>query len=471
MDKYRVMKQVLKKVTPTPQEHRKSEAVLTKVTDATEKVIRPKGLHYIVAGSYTRNTYMPDKKEFDIFIMFPEDTPREKLEKQGLQVGKAIVRKLKGTYQIAYAEHPYTRSRVGKYSVDIVPCYKLRSARYLKSAVDRTPFHNEWLKKNFQPELSKEVRLLKQFTKAQRVYGSDTRVQGFSGYLCELLIVHYRTFENLVKDAAKWEPGQMFIDPERQHRKPDEIKPRFKDQPLIVIDPVDPIRNVAAAMSPANFSKFVDACKTFVKKPSPTLFTIKPRKFTLGSLERRMKARKTRFLGILFGQPQIIQDVLWPQMRRCAKRLRDIMEEYEFHVIGFDVWSDPEFTKGGKALILLEMEVWDLPDIRRVKGPSVFIKKHSDQFIKKYKPRGRLMVDDHHWTAEIPREWKKAEGKLKDSLSDPVKVLQAKGIPKYIAQSVSKRFRLLRREDVLKMVKRKKELGEFILDYLEKQVL
>jgi len=71
------------------------------------------------------------------------------------------------------------------------------------------------------------------------------------------------------------------------------------------------------------------------------------------------------------------------------------------------------------------------------------VKKHSESFIRKYKPKGRLMVEDHHWIAEIPREWKKAEGKLKDSLSDPIKILRAKGIPKYIAEGVHKGFRIL----------------------------
>ncbi|MFQ5648217.1 MAG: hypothetical protein ACE5FW_03185, partial [Candidatus Aenigmatarchaeota archaeon] len=334
-----------------------------------------------------------------------------------------------------------------------------------------TPFHNRWLKKHFKPGLSPQVRILKQFAKAQGVYGSDTRVQGFSGYLCELLVTHYSSFTKLVKEAASWEAGQVFIDPEGHHHHPDSIKPRFKDQPLIVIDPVDPNRNVAAAMSPANFSRFVDASKAFLAKPSARLFFAKPRKITLGDLERRMKRRKTRFLGVLFDQPQVIQDVLWPQLRRGARRLRDILEGYEFHVVGYDVWSDPEFTKGGKALMLLEMEVWDLPNIRKVVGPSIFIKKHSEEFLKKYRPKGRIMVEGKKWAAEIPRQWKTADKKIKDSLSDPKKTLLEKGIPKYIAESVSKKFRLLEQKQLLGLVKKQPEVGRFLLDYLEREVL
>ncbi len=467
----KVLNSVLRKVTPSGKEHEKADAMVQKVRAATDEVIKPHKMSHILAGSYTRGTYMPDKKEFDVFIMFPEDTPRQKLEKLGIEFGKKITRKLKGRHQIAYAEHPYVRSRVGQYAIDFVPCYKLKSADKIKSAVDRTPFHNRWLQSVFRPDLVPEVRLLKRFAKGIGVYGSDTRVLGLSGYLCELLIVHYGSFRAFLRECSKWEAGQVFIDPERHHHAPEEILPRFKGQPLVVIDPVDPKRNVAAAVSPANFAKLVDSCRRFMKKPSSRFFFPPARKITLGRIEKEVKKRKTLMLGITFRQPQVIQDVLWPQLRRAAKRLRDIMEEYEFHVVGYDVWSDPEFTKG-ECLILLEMEVWDLPNVRRIVGPRTHVKRHSESFLKKYRPLGRILVDDEgRWVAEVPRKWKQAEAKMRDSLSDSLKVLREKGIPSYVAKSVSKDFRLLKLDGILKLVKRKKETGGFIMEYFEKEVL
>ncbi len=467
----KVLNYVLRKVTPSEKEHAKAEVMVQKVRKATDEVIKPHKLSHILAGSYTRGTYMPDKKEFDVFMMFPEDTSRAKLEKLGIEFGKRIVSKLKGRHQIAYAEHPYVRAKVGEYAVDFVPCYKLKSAKKIKSAVDRTPFHNRWLQSVFRPDLVPEVRLLKRFAKGIGVYGSDTRVLGLSGYLCELLIVYYGSFKTFVKEASRWEAGEVFIDPEKHHPAPGEILNRFKGQPLIMIDPVDPLRNVAAAISPANFAKLVDSCRRFKKKPSMTFFFRKPRKITLGRIEKEVKKRKTRMLGITFNQPQVIQDVLWPQLRKTARRLRDIMEEYEFHVIGYDVWSDPEFTKG-TCLILVEMEVWDLPNVRRIVGPRIHVKKHSESFLKKYRPIGRILVsDDGEWVAEVHRKWKQAESKMKDSLSDSFKALREKGIPSHVAKGVSKDFRLLKLDGLLKLVKRKKEIGEFMMEYFEKEVL
>jgi len=62
---------------------------------------------------------------------------------------------------IAYAEHPYVRAQITHkteskpaekivYDVDIVPCYAVKKATEIKSAVDRTPFHNKWLEKNLE---------------------------------------------------------------------------------------------------------------------------------------------------------------------------------------------------------------------------------------------------------------------------------------------------------------------------------
>ena len=471
VDINRILKSVLRKITPDEFEHAETEQVLERVKEATRKVLKPHRLTFIIAGSYVRNTYMRDKKEFDLFVLFPEKYTREKLEKTGLEIGKKITKLLKGTHQIAYAEHPYVRSKVGGYAIDIVPAYKVKSATKIKSAVDRTPFHNHWLNRNLPQELTGDVRLLKQFCKGQGVYGSDTKVLGLSGYLCELLTIHYGGFRNLLDSVKDWKAGEVFIDPEGYHTKPEKIKSRFKNQPLIIIDPVDPNRNVAAALSAGNFTKLMDSAKRFLKKPSQGFFFKKPPKITLGRLEKIMRRRGTKLLAVIFDQPQIIQDVLWPQLRRSAKRLEDIMEEYEFHVIGWDVWSNEEFTKNGNCVIILEMEVWELPDIRKIRGPPVFIQDRSKEFLNKYKERGRMLVEDSYWKAEITRQWRKAELKLKDTLSDPENILRAKGIPSYIAKAVSKKFRIDKQDKILKLAKKNPEFGQFLMDYFEREVL
>ena len=60
---------------------------------------------------------------------------------------------------------------------------------------------------------------------------------------------------------------------------------------------------------------------------------------------------------------------------------------------------------------------------------------------------------------------------MKDSLSDSFRILREKGIPSHVAKSVAKDYRLIRLDGLLKLVKRKREIGEFIMEYFEKEVL
>ena len=89
-----------------------------------------------------------------------------------------------GESWVEYAEHPYVSGKIGKFSLDIVPCYGIENCEKIISAVDRTPLHNEFLVlSNSKKNLSNDVRLLKKFLKGISVYGSDLKTAGFSGYL------------------------------------------------------------------------------------------------------------------------------------------------------------------------------------------------------------------------------------------------------------------------------------------------
>jgi tRNA nucleotidyltransferase (CCA-adding enzyme) len=456
-----------------------TRAVIQLIEKAADKITKKHKLAYTLAGSYIRNTWLPDKKEFDVFICFPEDLKREKLEEKGLLVGKKIVKELKGKYLIAYAEHPYVRAQIthktgGKppvknaYDVDIVPCYTVKSATEIKSAVDRTPFHNKWLEKNLPPRLSTDVRLFKQFCKGIRIYGSDTKTQGLSGYLCELLVIHYRGFQKLLQAITKWGPGEVLVDLEKHHKGlvPENLKERFRDQPLIAIDPVDLNRNVAAAFSVENFMKLVSAAKAFLQSPSESFFFRKI-EFDPRKLEKLMKERKTQVLVLAFIRPNVIVDVLWPQMRKTLKRLEAILAEYEFSVEGADVWSDDK----EKCAMFFEMEVWELPEIRKIGGPPVFLKQRALEFKNKYEPMGRLWVEGEYLYAEVKRKFLTAESRLKDILKDKEKKLLEKGIASYVASSIAKKgFQVLKDDKVPKFARDNPEFGELLQSYFGKKL-
>lgn len=88
-------------------------------------------------------------------------------------------------------------------------------------------------------------------------YGSEFKVGGFAGYLCELLIIYYGSFEETLKAAAKWQFGHS-IDLEDYG-----TSNLFKD-PLIVIDPTDENRNVGAALRLDKMGEFIQSARNYL---------------------------------------------------------------------------------------------------------------------------------------------------------------------------------------------------------------
>jgi tRNA nucleotidyltransferase (CCA-adding enzyme) len=462
-----VFKRVLDRITPTEKERRDTDSAIKKIMLETEKVIKPLRLKHTLAGSFLRDTWLADKLEFDIFILFPERVSREELEKSGLELGKKIVAGLKGQYEIAYAEHPYIRAVVDGFAVDFVPCYDIKDPGSIKSAVDRTPHHNRYILKKLSKKLSPQVRLLKQFCKGLGVYGSDLRVEGFSGYLTELLIIRYKTLKNLMLDASKWEAGKVMIDLEGRHAgKELDVKEKFPGQPLIVIDPVDKNRNVAAAVSPANFEWFKQSCKSFLQSPSKSYFDTKKSVLSTASIQKEVKKRGTKLLALSFKRPSVVDDVLFPQLRRSGRRIRGMLEDDEFKVLGHGVWCD-----NLECVLFFELLASKLPATKKITGPPVFSKTHSKQFIKKYEGKSRLWVEGKNWVTEVKRKFGTAEELIGHSLKSPVRTLAERGIASHVAKGLNKGFSVWTGREVIKKAKKNREFGLFLTDYFKKKII
>lgn len=156
-----------------------------------------------------------------------------------------------------YASHPYVTSQINGFEVDFVPCYKIEDGSQLKSAVDRTILHTKYIKSHLEQDQNEEVLLLKRFMDMTGTYGSEFKVGGFAGYLCELLILKYGTFENTLKEASKWRYGHT-VDLEGYG-----TAALFND-PLIVIDPTDMNRNVGAALRLDKMAEFIQSARNYL---------------------------------------------------------------------------------------------------------------------------------------------------------------------------------------------------------------
>ncbi|EHP86340.1 CCA tRNA nucleotidyltransferase [Methanotorris formicicus] len=379
-----ILKDILHDIKPTEVEQKELKEMSNKIINKINKIIKENPKYSVVigvvqVGSTARNTHLRNNYDIDIFLIFDKNTDREILEEIGLEVGKKAVEELGGKYWVEYAEHPYTSAVIGKYSLDIVPCYKIRWGEKIISAVDRTPLHNEFLKRKLEKnKLCDEIRLFKKFLKGIGIYGSDLKTKGFSGYLCELLVIYYGSFIEVLKNAKDWKIGERIIleDIYKIYNLDGDFKFRDFDAPLIVYDPVDINRNVAAALSKENFCKFIFYASMFLKNPS--------KEFFYNYCEHVDKKLEDREYGALLTlkikrDKDIVDDIIYPQMEKLQKSINKIIQENEFVVLRCDIHADGEF-----CYLSWEFLVYELPNIRVKEGPSIFKKDRVERFIKKY---------------------------------------------------------------------------------------
>ncbi|MDD1768360.1 MAG: CCA tRNA nucleotidyltransferase [Methanomassiliicoccales archaeon] len=383
---------VLDRISPNPDHRRFVDGVVSNLVKTVESDIRRRGLALEVrlVGSVAKDTYLRNP-DIDLFIMFPTATTRKDLERVGLEIGRSV---LGGEER--YAEHPYVHGEFGGLEVDLVPCYKIASPLGLKSAVDRTPFHTEYVKGHVSEKQKAEIRLLKQFTKGIGVYGAEAKTQGFSGYLIELLILRYGNFRMVLKEASKWRYGQMLYLAEHSKEK--------IDSPLVFYDPVDPKRNVGSALSLDSFSLFVHACGEYLRKEDIRFFFPEAVKaLGMRAIKNEIRSHGTRVIVIEFKRPKIIDDDLYPQARKTLEGLKALLETNDFVVI------DRTFHIGDTVRFVLELQSDVLPKRMRHQGPPVWI-DNAEEFLAKWNGRGirRPFIDKGRWVVIAEREYTRA---------------------------------------------------------------
>ncbi|MFO7791936.1 MAG: CCA tRNA nucleotidyltransferase [Candidatus Saliniplasma sp.] len=333
-----------------------------------------------VVGSVAKDTYLKDP-DIDVFVLFPTSVSKDQMESMVLKVGNEI---LENT-ETRYAEHPYIFGRYEGFKTDIVPCYKISDISEMKSSVDRTPFHTEYISGNLPEDLKDHVRLLKGFLKGIGAYGAESKVWGFSGYLCELLVLYYGGFNKVLEGSQGWKSGEVLSF--------DEDNTAEFDDPFIFIDPVDPDRNVASALSSEKMYLFMYASKRYLDSSSERFFfpnDIKHR--GADELRKITVERGTYLIGLKFSSPDVVKDNLYPQVQKATGSLKKQLEELDFEIL-----HEGYYVKDEYLLILFEMKEIYLPSIEKHVGPPIWV-ENTEDFNKKYGndvylEGDRLMVD------------------------------------------------------------------------------
>jgi len=380
---------VLKLVKPTAAQDRKVSMAVEELSEMVVEAARKLKVHTepMLVGSVAKGTHLKDP-DIDLFMLFTESTPLEQLKKAGLEIGRMVVHGREH-----YAQHPYVRGEFNGFQVDLVPAFRIRDTRKKMSAVDRTPFHTEFVKRNIKKGMADQVRLLKRFMKGTECYGAEAKVQGFSGYLCELLVMRFGSFKEVLEAAKEWKVGEALELPGFPGKE-------FRE-PLTFVDPVDSTRNVASAVSGDTMLRFIIASRVYLKSQDMKFFFPAERKLWSAS-EVKAKAGKSiaNMISITFPKLDLIDDVVYPQLRKSLVAVTAMLEREEFEIEKTSIFVD------GETHLTVELVSMALPKTRKHRGPPVK-SENVAEFLEKWNSGGVSppFVEGGRWYVMTERKW------------------------------------------------------------------
>ncbi len=459
----RVCTTVLEKITPTHEERKRVLALAEKLkqkvmTAATEAEV---DAEVRVEGSVAKDTWLSEEPDIDIFMRVPTAMPRKAFGTICLDIAR---RATEGFDQIErFAEHPYLESIVDEITVNIVPCYNVKKGEWL-SATDRTPFHTDYVKPLLDAKKCGEVRLLKKFLKGIGVYGAEIRVGGFSGYLCELLTLNYGSFLEVLESAAEWKRRKI-IDFEGYYKGREEEAEKIFEDSLVMVDPVDKGRNAAAAVRKERLDELIVAARAFLKRPNLNFFSptpIKPLKPE--KLVSTLKSRGSTVVFVKFGNIEAVPDILWGQLYKSQRSLRNMLKQNDFNIIRDDVWSDEESLN----ILVFEVEQPSLPLIKKHFGPPLRKKTECEKFLQKHMRAPQTIsgprVEDGRWIVETRRKHTNIVDLFLERLKNGGRKV---GVAELISQAVAKDFKVLVGEEASDLYSSNPQFAGFLTEYLD----
>lgn len=385
-------------------ESEKLSTVMAKFEEKVNAELANQGVaaNLFVGGSVGKGTCLPGIHDIDYFMRFDLN------KYESVDISTVCEGVLSGVFEDVLrlkGSRDYYRVKIGEYEIEIIPVLYIKRINQAKNLTDQSPFHVNWIKKKVKVKkgLDVDMRLAKQFFRASRVYGAESWIGGFSGHVTEILVVHYGSFEKLLKAVLKWK-DKTVIDVEKAYKGKDvlEILDGAKTAgPLVVIDPVDKDRNAAAALGSEKFMLLKEKVELFLKKPHKKFFD--EVEITVEDIKKMGK----RNLVLIWKAPpeDAKMDVSGAKMVKYIESIVRLFKENEFIVIDRGMY----WNKYDDGLIWLIIDKKDLSKKQIIKGPQTFgMQNHILAFKKKY-ARRKNWREGYHYFAEIPRKYTKAD--------------------------------------------------------------
>ncbi len=415
-----VLKEVLEKIRVPEDDTKKIKDSLKEFLKKLDKEIKKSKIkaEVFVGGSFAKDTMInKGNYDIDIFIRFNKKHGDSELSKLTEKILKGVRAK---RVQKVHGSRDYFRIKItDNITFEIIPVRKIRKPEDAENITDLSYSHVKYIKKALKSEkrnLSDDVRLAKAFCYANKCYGAESYINGFSGYGLELLVYHYKGFLNFLRAVSKAnlkskEKNKIVIDIEKQYKNKGrvliDINSAKLQSPIILVDSTYKRRNVLAALSEETFREFQKEAKKFLKNPSVKAF--EPKKLNLEEAKKKAKKKGNEFIFLETKTNKQKGDIAGSKLLKFYNHLKKEIKKY-FKIKSSDFEYDEQYKKGKTArfffVVKRKKEIL-------IKGPALKQKEHVKRFKVKNKPiftkKGRVYSKKkiNFTLKKFIKDWKK----------------------------------------------------------------
>lgn len=394
-----VLQKAVKDIVPSDSERQKVKGIINFTKKSIEEEIKNEKIdaEVVVGGSVGKDTWLKGNSDVDFFIRFDK---KHKDERVDILLG-TIVKSVFTNVKVAHGSRDYYKVNYKGHELEFIPVLKIEEPTEAENTMDVSPFHVKYVRNNSRVNnIGDQIRLLKAFAKSQKFYGAETFTSGLSGYVSELLIIHFGSFYKFLEFFETAQP-KIVIDTEKQYKNSSQILKLLPDSklksPIVLIDPIMKSRNAAAALNYDTFAKMLFSIRLFLRQPSTDFFALKE-----ATIEKIKKQSKTRGSILVTTDIKIKEDTLEDVfLAKIQKKIEHV--EYILEKEGINIYKKGYVKKKNKLTIYFELETLKLSKYFKHHGPPVWIKgQYFDEFISKHK---NVYVSEGSLTVDMKRKY------------------------------------------------------------------
>jgi len=271
-----IEREILKTIAPSQSERQQLENVCREFISLLSMVMVEQEV--LLGGSTAKDTWLKGNHDVDIFVLFNHESFKEASDQLSTLLEGGLKKAFKGeVINRLHGSRDYFQIQFKGLLFEVVPILAISRAEQACNITDISPLHSAWVNAN-TASLKDDIRLVKQFCRAHKLYGAESYIRGFSGYVLEILIAHYGSFKGLLEASLRWKVRTV-IDVEGHYPSKEmalfHLNTSKTKSPLIVIDPVDKNRNAAAALDEEKFLSFKTLAKQYLAEPRVDFFVQK----------------------------------------------------------------------------------------------------------------------------------------------------------------------------------------------------